>query len=175
VCISPGSRSTPLTTAFAENKRIKKFVIVDERSSAFFALGLAKQTGKPVALVTTSGTATANLYPAIIEAFKQRVPLIICTTDRPEYLRETGANQTINQKDLYKNHIRYSEDLALPKLSINSFTNLQRVVEKAFTTAIAKNVGPVHLIFEKSKRAGLAPSPFLPYSNSPPLRFNKKD
>jgi 2-succinyl-5-enolpyruvyl-6-hydroxy-3-cyclohexene-1-carboxylate synthase len=151
VCISPGSRSTPLTTAFAENKRIKKFVIVDERSSAFFALGLAKQTGKPVALVTTSGTATANLYPAIIEAFKQRVPLIICTTDRPEYLRETGANQTINQKDLYKNHIRYSEDLALPKLSINSFTNLQRVVEKAFTTAIAKNVGPVHLNFQFEK------------------------
>lgn len=151
VSISPGSRSTALTTAFAENKGIKKFVIVDERSSAFFALGLAKKTGEPVALVTTSGTATANLYPAIIEAYQQRVPLIICTTDRPEYLRESGANQTINTKDLYKNHIRYSKDVALPKLSINSFSNLQRVVEKAFTTAVVQNRGPVHLNFQFEK------------------------
>ncbi|MDZ7766315.1 MAG: thiamine pyrophosphate-binding protein [Melioribacteraceae bacterium] len=147
VCISPGSRSTPLTTAFAENKKIKKFVIVDERSSAFFALGLAKQTGKPVAVITTSGTATANLYPAIIEAYQQRIPLIICTADRPEYLRETGANQTINQKDLFINHIRYFKDLAIPKLSIKSFSSLQKTIEKAYTTAIAQNRGPVQFKF----------------------------
>lgn len=193
VCISPGSRSTPLTTAFAENKRIKKFVIVDERSNAFFALGLAKQTGEPVALVTTSGTATANLHPAIVEAYQQRVPLIICTADRPEYLRESGANQTINQRDLYKNHIRYSKDLALPSLSINSFSNLQRVVEKAFVTAIAQNRGPAHLNFqfenplEKSiknveidekfstkLKSLLSPSPSLPFPPSQILSLSNK-
>lgn len=151
VCISPGSRSTSLTTAFAENKKIKKSVIVDERSSAFFALGLAKQTSKPVAVITTSGTATANLYPAIIEAYQQRIPLIICTADRPEYLRETGANQTINQKDLFINHIRYFKDLAIPRLSIKSFSSLQKTVEKAYITTIAQNRGPVHLNFQFEK------------------------
>lgn len=151
VCISPGSRSTPLTTAFAENKKIKKFVIVDERSSAFFALGLAKQTQQPVAIVTTSGTATANLYPAIIEAYLQRIPLIICTADRPEYLRNTGANQTINQNDLYKNHIRYFNDLSLPKLSVKSFSSLQKEISKAYSTAVHENRGPVHLNFQFEK------------------------
>ena len=82
-CISPGSRSTPLTLAFAEQKKIKCFVHIDERVSGFFALGLAKASGFPVAIVTTSGTATAELYPAIIEAYQQRIPLIICTADRP--------------------------------------------------------------------------------------------
>src|SRR4030042_1698007 len=100
VCISPGSRSTPLTQAFSENREIKTFVIPDERSSCFFALGLAKRSDTPVAVVTTSGTAVTELYPAIIEAYQQRIPLIICTADRPPELRNTGANQTINQHDI---------------------------------------------------------------------------
>ena len=86
-CISPGSRSTPLTFALSQNKKIKSFVIVDERSSGFFALGIAKQTNSPVIVITTSGTAAAELYSAVIEAYQNRVPLIICTADRPSYLR----------------------------------------------------------------------------------------
>ncbi|MCW8960427.1 MAG: thiamine pyrophosphate-binding protein [Ignavibacteriaceae bacterium] len=82
-CISPGSRSTPLTYILSKNRKIKSFIHIDERSSAFFALGLAKVTGKPVLVITTSGTAVAELYPAIIEAYQQRTPLIICTADRP--------------------------------------------------------------------------------------------
>lgn len=151
VCISPGSRSTPLTTAFAENKKINKYVIVDERSSAYFALGLAKQTGLPTAIVTTSGTATANLYPAIIEAYQQRIPLIVCTTDRPEYLRNTGANQTINQVDLYKNHIRFFEDISLPAASINHFEKLKKVVNKSLLISTQLDRGPVHLNFQFEK------------------------
>lgn len=151
VCISPGSRSTPLTTAFAENKKINKYVIVDERSSAYFALGLAKQTGLPTAIVTTSGTAAANLYPAIIEAYQQRIPLIVCTTDRPEYLRNTGANQTINQVDLYKNHIRFFEDISLPAVSINHFEKLKKIVNKSLLISTQLDRGPVHLNFQFEK------------------------
>jgi len=151
VCISPGSRSTPLTTAFAENKKINKYVIVDERSSAYFVLGLAKQTGLPTAIVTTSGTATANLYPAIIEAYQQRIPLIVCTTDRPEYLRNTGANQTINQVDLFKNHIRFFEDIRIPAASINHFKKLKKIVNKSLLISTQVDRGPVHLNFQFEK------------------------
>lgn len=151
VCISPGSRCTPLTTAFAENKKINKYVIVDERSSAYFAIGLAKQSGLPSAIVTTSGTATANLYPAIIEAYQQRIPLIVCTTDRPEYLRNTGANQTINQVDLYNNHIRFFEDITLPTASINNFKKLKKIIDKAFLICSQLDRGPVHLNFQFEK------------------------
>jgi len=113
-CISPGSRSTPLTYVISKNRKIKSFINIDERSSAFFALGLAKATSKPVLVVTTSGTAVAELYPAIIEAYQQRTSLIICTADRPSDLIGTGANQTINQHNIFKNHIRWFRDLGLP-------------------------------------------------------------
>jgi 2-succinyl-5-enolpyruvyl-6-hydroxy-3-cyclohexene-1-carboxylate synthase len=146
-CISPGSRSTPLTLAFAEQKKIKCFVHIDERVSGFIALGLAKASDLPVAIVTTSGTATAELYPAIIEAYQQRIPLLICTADRPPELLNTGANQTINQWNLYKNHIRWFKYLGLPQLSVNRIINLQKITEKAFETSLIKNKGPVHLNF----------------------------
>jgi len=146
-CISPGSRSTPITLAFAEQKKIKCFVHIDERVSGFFALGLAKASDLPVAIVTTSGTATAELYPAIIEAYQQRIPLLICTADRPPELLNTGANQTINQWNLYKNHIRWFKYLGLPQLSVNRIINLQKITEKAFETSLIKNKGPVHLNF----------------------------
>jgi len=146
-CISPGSRSTPLTLAFAEQKKIKCFVHIDERVSGFFALGLAKSRGLPVAIVTTSGTATAELYPAIIEAYQQRIPLIICTADRPPELLNTGANQTINQWNLYKNHIRWFKYIGLPQLSVKRIINLQKIAVRAFETSLIKNKGPVHLNF----------------------------
>jgi 2-succinyl-5-enolpyruvyl-6-hydroxy-3-cyclohexene-1-carboxylate synthase len=146
-CISPGSRSTPLTLSFAAQKKIKCFVHIDERTSGFFALGLAKATDLPVAIVTTSGTATSELYPAIIEAFQQRIPIIICTADRPPELLNTGANQTINQWNLYRNHIRWFKNIGLPRLSINRLSNLQKIVRKAFEISLIKNKGPVHLNF----------------------------
>ena len=126
-CISPGSRSTPLTYVLSKSRRIKSFVHIDERSSAFFALGLAKATGKPVVVVTTSGTAVAELYPAIIEAYQQRTPLIICTADRPPELIGTGANQTINQHNIFKNHIRWFRDLGSPSIGETGFYHLQEL------------------------------------------------
>ncbi|MCH7962995.1 MAG: 2-succinyl-5-enolpyruvyl-6-hydroxy-3-cyclohexene-1-carboxylic-acid synthase [Bacteroidetes bacterium] len=146
-CISPGSRSTPLTLAFAEQKKIKCFVHIDERVSGFFAIGLAKASGLPVAIVTTSGTATAELYPAIIESYQQRIPLIICTADRPPELLNTGANQTINQWNLYRNHIRWFKYLGLPQLSVKRIINLQKIAVRAFETSIIRDKGPVHLNF----------------------------
>lgn len=150
-CISPGSRSTPLTFAIANEKKLKAFPIVDERSSGFFALGIAKATNSPVVIVTTSGTATAELYPAIIEAYQSRVPLIICTADRPFYLRNTGANQTINQKNIYKNHIRFFAELPLPFPEKKNLKRLLTSVNEAIKTAVLLDKGPVHLNFQFEK------------------------
>ena len=149
VCISPGSRSTPLTLTFAANKNFTTYSIVDERSSAFFALGLAKKTKSPVAIVTTSGTAVAELYPAIIEAFYQRVPLIVCTADRPRKLRGSGANQTINQHNIYKNHIRLFSDVGLP--DVKNLAHIRNLAEEAVRISFFENKGPVHLNFQFEK------------------------
>lgn len=147
VCISPGSRNTPLTWAFAQNKEIRKYVNIDERSSGFFALGLANRTGSPVALVCTSGTAAVEFYPAIVEAYQQRIPLVICTADRPPELRCTGTNQTINQDNLYKNHIRFFADVGLPDMSIKKITSLKKTAISAIKICCYKNKGPVHINF----------------------------
>lgn len=151
VCISPGSRSTPLTLAFVTNKKIKSYIIVDERSSGFFALGLAKKTKSPVAIVTTSGTAVAELYPSIIEAFYQRIPLIICTADRPPKLRDRGANQTINQNNIYRNHIRFFEDTGLPNLSSKKLNEFKNIINRGLLTGLVNDTGPIHfnMPFEK--------------------------
>jgi len=150
-CVSPGSRNTSITYSISQNQNIKSFVIVDERSSGFFALGLAKKNNTPVLLVTTSGTATAELYPAIIEAYQNRVPLIIATADRPEYLKNSGANQTINQENLYKNHIRFFYDAGLPTLKVNAIKQFKKNILDAYKICSNDNVGPVHfnLPFEK--------------------------
>jgi len=146
-CISPGSRNTPLTYSFVTNKKIKSFSIIDERSSGFFALGLAKVKKSPVALICTSGTATAEFYPAIIEAYQSKTPLIVCTADRPASLRSTGANQTINQNDIYKNHTRWFIDAGLPKLTSESIWRIKYIARQAYYEASIKNNGPVHVNF----------------------------
>lgn len=146
-CISPGSRSTPLVTASAKNKKLKKFVIIDERTSGFFALGLSKTSQLPALIVTTSGTAVAELYPAIIEAYQNRVPLIICTADRPKHLRNTGANQTINQKNIFKNHIRQFYEVEVSDVKLSSLKEVQKVALNAFNTATIMDRGPVHINF----------------------------
>src|SRR5262245_28030286 len=97
VCIAPGSRSTPLVMAFAAHPSVKIYSHLDERSASFFALGLALASDEPIAILCTSGTATANFYPAIIEAYQSQVPLLVLTADRSHELRESGANQTIDQ------------------------------------------------------------------------------
>src|SRR5687767_12671678 len=101
VCAAPGSRHTPLMLAFAKHPDIKVYSHLDERSASFFALGLALASDEPVALICTSGTAGANMYPAIIEAHQSRVPLIVITADRPAEARHSGANQTIDQIKMF--------------------------------------------------------------------------
>ena len=142
VCISPGSRSTPLVLAFSRHGAFDVRVILDERSAAFFALGRARATHKPVALVCTSGTATANYLPAIIEASQSGVPLIALTADRPPSLRGTGANQTIDQRQLYGGYARLFVDAGVPRAHTHAaeqWRALGRQILKASAT------GPVHL------------------------------
>ena len=151
VVISPGSRSTPLTAAFASHKKIKSHIIIDERSAGFFALGLAKSFNKPVAVVTTSGTAVAELYPSIIEAFQSRIPLIICSADRPPGLRNCGTNQTINQNNIFANHIRKFIDTGLPGLSIARLKFIGKTALDFYRYSNEINRGPVHLNFPFEK------------------------
>ncbi len=145
-CISPGSRSTPLVYALAQNKKIRKTVIIDERSSGFFALGMSKNSLSPVLLITTSGTAVAELYPAIIEAYKSRTPLIICTADRPPELLNRGANQTINQNNIFGNHIRWFRDAGLPAINSYKLKQIRSLANEAYSKA-QNECGPVHINF----------------------------
>jgi len=117
--ISPGSRSTPLTVAVAQNQQARKIICLDERAAAFHAIGYARATGNPAVLICTSGTAAANYLPAVIEASIDNIPLIILSSDRPPELRQTGANQTINQVNLYGNYPTWQFDLPCPTAEIN--------------------------------------------------------
>lgn len=113
VVLSPGNRNAPLALNFMRNERLRYFVINDERSAAYFALGRSLQGRKPVVLVCTSGTAAANYYPAIVEAYFQRVPLLVFTADRPREYYEQNYNQVINQVDMFRNHCTYSGNIDL--------------------------------------------------------------
>ena len=105
-CVCPGSRSTPLAVLLHQHPDIKTWMHLDERSAAYFALGQAKATRQPVAVLGTSGTATLNFAPAVAEAFYARVPLLVLTADRPPELQEVGAPQTIDQSRLYGRHVK---------------------------------------------------------------------
>lgn len=147
VCIAPGSRSTPLALTFAEQKNIKLWMHYDERSAAFFALGLAKATRQPVALVCTSGTAAANFFPAIIEAHYARVPLLALTADRPPELRDAGAPQTIDQIKIYGAYAKWFVEMNLPEGTPEALRYTRTVAGRAVAEATAAPAGVVHLNF----------------------------
>lgn len=145
VVISPGSRSTPLAYAFASTDNLDVYMQVDERSAAYFALGLAKASGKPVVLLCTSGTAASNYHPAITEAYYARVPLIVMTADRPHELREVGAPQAIDQIRMYGEHVKYSVDMPLPEENSDIHDFIDRHVSRALSVATTVPSGPIHL------------------------------
>jgi 2-succinyl-5-enolpyruvyl-6-hydroxy-3-cyclohexene-1-carboxylate synthase len=144
-CISPGSRSTPLTVAFAEHEDIQVFSHLDERSAAYFALGRARRTGEVTPLVCTSGTAAANYHPAVLEADQSRVPLLALTADRPPELRDSGANQTADQEKLYGDAVRWYRDLPEPEAEPRKLRSLRTTVARALAEAEGTDAGPVHL------------------------------
>ncbi|WP_265111589.1 2-succinyl-5-enolpyruvyl-6-hydroxy-3-cyclohexene-1-carboxylic-acid synthase [Halosolutus halophilus] len=145
VCIAPGSRSTPLTVAFAEHPDVEVYSHLDERSASYFALGRARRTGEPTALVCTSGTAAANFHPAVIEAHQARVPLLVVTADRPPELRDSGANQTIDQRDLYGDALRWDTDLPEPEADERKVRSLRTTAARALAETTGNPPGPVHL------------------------------
>ena len=143
--ICPGSRSTPLTVAFANHPQIDALPILDERSAAFFALGRAKKTGIPTALVCTSGTAGVNFYPAVVEAKESSIPLIILTADRPPELRHCHAGQTIDQIKLYGNLPNWQCELALPEANLRMLAYLRQNMIQAWEQSLFPTPGVVHL------------------------------
>ncbi len=143
--ICPGSRSAPLTIAFAQNHQIETIPILDERSASFFALGIAKKSGLPTALICTSGTAAANFYPAIIEAHESRIPLLIFTADRPPELRDCHAGQAIDQVKIYGNYPNWQAELAIPSAELGMLGYLRQTVMYAIERSTFPTPGPVHL------------------------------
>ncbi len=153
--LAPGSRSTPLVAAIARRDDVDVSMHVDERGAAFWALGYARATGRPAAFITTSGTAGANGYPAIIEGAQSRVPLLVITADRPAELRDTGANQTIDQVKLFGDYVRWFFDMPAPDTAINPQVVLTTVAHAVYRTQRAP-AGPVH--FNAMYREPLAPT-----------------
>jgi 2-succinyl-5-enolpyruvyl-6-hydroxy-3-cyclohexene-1-carboxylate synthase len=149
--LCPGSRSAPLAFALhgADRAgRLRLHVRVDERSAAFLALGLAKGSGRPVPVGTTSGTAVANLHPAVLEASHSGVPLVLLTADRPSELRGTGANQTTQQVGIFGAAVRWQHDLGTPDERLGQVAGWRSVVSRAVLSATGARgglAGPVHL------------------------------
>ncbi|MCX7008061.1 MAG: 2-succinyl-5-enolpyruvyl-6-hydroxy-3-cyclohexene-1-carboxylic-acid synthase, partial [Kiritimatiellaeota bacterium] len=143
-CIAPGSRSAPVALAVARRAPAKAHVHFDERGAAFFARGHARATGRPAAVITTSGTAVANLFPAVVEASMDGVPLLLLTADRPPELRATGANQTIEQPGIFGRYARWQFDLPCPDEKI-PFTSLLTTADQAVFRSQFPLAGPVHL------------------------------
>lgn len=184
VIISPGSRSTPLVMAFAAHSGIKKHVVLDERSAAFIALGIGMQSGNPAALVCTSGTAVANYFPAVIESKMSEIPMLVFSADRPQADRDVGANQAIDQIQLFGNKTVYFADTGLCNLSNESVLELRKTAHAAWNTS--KNIsGCSHINFPFKKP--LEPnaafiqnlsnwySDFVPLEIDSPLDFDKDE
>jgi 2-succinyl-5-enolpyruvyl-6-hydroxy-3-cyclohexene-1-carboxylate synthase len=188
-CTAPGSRCTPIVLSLAREERIRCWSHIDERCAGFFALGVAKRSGRPAAVTCTSGTAAANLTPAVIEARHARVPLVVLTADRPAELRDVGAGQTIDQLKLYGDAVKWFFEVGVDQATPPALRFIRTLACRAYWTAAEGPPGPVHLNFplreplvlseplpdEESGRAGGrpyvmldAPEPTTPAGGSPP-------
>lgn len=147
VCISPGSRSAPLTLAFDADERVSTTVHVDERCGGFYALGLARASRRPVALVCTSGSAAAHYLPAVIEAFETGIPLVVLTADRPVPLLDSGSPQTTDQYSLFGTHVRRFQDVECPRSEARWMRWLRGRVCRVMEFAQTGRPGPVHMNF----------------------------
>lgn len=170
--VSPGSRSAPLVHAFADPEiasALTAHVRIDERAAAFTALGISRADPEhPAAVLTTSGTATAHLLAAVMEAHHSRIPLLVLTADRPAELRGTGANQTTEQVGLYRGFVRLAADVPAPTAQAATATELRTIVDlasRAVAAATGENPGPVHL--NLCFRDPLAPAPGAEIASSP--------
>jgi 2-succinyl-5-enolpyruvyl-6-hydroxy-3-cyclohexene-1-carboxylate synthase len=159
-CTSPGSRCTPIVMSLAADPRIRCWSHLDERCAGFFALGAAKASGRPVAVTCTSGTAAANLAPAVIEAYQARVPLLVLTADRPPELREVGAGQTIDQLKLYGNAVKWFFEVGVHDAGPERLRWIRTLACRAYWTTLHEAPGPVHLNFPL--REPLVPEQPLP-------------
>jgi 2-succinyl-5-enolpyruvyl-6-hydroxy-3-cyclohexene-1-carboxylate synthase len=153
----PGSRNAPLALTLAGRPEVEAVSVLDERCAGFFALGMAKATGRPVAVTCTSGTAAANLHPAVIEAWEARVPLIVLTADRPPELREVGAGQSIDQVKLYGSAVNWFVEVGTHEPGRETAIHHRALACRAYWTAAGDRPGPVHLNFPL--REPLAPEP----------------
>ena len=141
IVLSPGSRNAPLTIGFTDHPDFENFSIVDERCAAFFALGMAQQLKAPVAVVCTSGSALLNYFPAVAEAFYSDIPLVVLSADRPAHLVEIGDGQTIQQEQVYGNHVLYAANCKEGEAH-QVFNETE--INVALNTAIELQ-GPVHI------------------------------
>ena len=144
-CTCPGSRNTPIVLSIAASRACTRWSHVDERAAGFFALGAAKASGRPVAVTCTSGTAAANLLPAVIEAHEAGVPLILLTADRPPELRDVGAGQTIDQIKLYGDAVKWFVELGVPEATPERMRWVRSLACRAYWTAADGRPGPVHI------------------------------
>src|SRR4051812_27663620 len=154
---SPGSRNAPLALSLAADPRLEAVSVIDERSAGFVALGMAKTSGRPVAVTCTSGSAAANLMPAVVEAHEARVPLIVLTADRPPELRDTGAGQAIDQVKLYGSFAKWFVEVGNHPLGAPTAVHYRALACRAWHTARGGRPGVVHLNFPL--REPLAPAP----------------
>ena len=168
VCIAPGSRSTPLALTIAQHPALRTWMHLDERSAAFFALGMARSLGEPVALLCTSGTAAANFFPAVVEARSACVPLLLLTADRPPELRDIGASQTIDQNRLYGSYPKWFVEVTLADATPDLLRYARTLACRAVATAAAAPAGPVHLNFPFRE-------PLVPTTAEPPADMSEGD
>jgi 2-succinyl-5-enolpyruvyl-6-hydroxy-3-cyclohexene-1-carboxylate synthase len=185
ICVAPGSRSTPLVLAAAGDGRFHMFPILDERSAGFFALGIGRRTGRPAAVITTSGTAAANLYPAVVEASHGEVPLLLLTADRPHRLRDTDGNQAMDQVRLFGTFPRAFFDVEIPRADPAALRHLRALAGRAVALTLGPPRGPVHLNFpfekplEPSADGEAAAIPAregsVPYTRTAPLSLTLPD
>ena len=167
IIISPGSRSAPLTLAFLRHPKLTCRTIVDERSAAFIALGLAQQTERPVGLVCTSGTAGLNYGPAVAEAYYQQIPLLVFTADRPPEWIDQNDGQTIHQGEMYGKHCCGYFELPVDDTHPDAKWHSERIISEAINKSLWPIPGPVHV--NVPLREPLYPKSDFEYQNDPKI------